>query len=380
LKRFITIIAALVITSITTGQTDRFDSLVTAGIYQIYNIDFENARSTFSNLQKEYPAHPAGKFFDAMILWWHIMLDLENEEYDDEFIDKLDDVIDYCEDILDDDPDNVDAMFFMGGSLGFRGRLYSVRKSWLNAALDGKDAMPLVYKAYELDPSNKDIQLGFGIYNYYADVIPKKYPFLQPFMIFFPRGDKEKGLKQLEDVASNGKYAMVESRYFLLTLYYSFEENFTKALEYSKGLVDDFPNNPTFQKYYGRIFVKRGNYSKAAEIFKSIYNKSIKNIPGYNSKIRREASYYIANNFKIKNIPDSAVVYFEECEKLSRILDEDEESGFLINAVLYLGMLYDQLGQREKAIKYYEEVLDLNDRGDSHTLAERFLKAPYKKH
>lgn len=379
MKRIILVITILLFSTILNGQTDRFDSLVTAGIYQIYNIDFENARSTFSILQKEYPEHPAGKFFDAMILWWHIMLDLENEDYDDEFIDKIEDVIDYCEDILDADPDNVDAMFFMGGSLGFRGRLYSVRKSWLNAALDGKDAMPLVYKAYELDPSNKDIQLGFGIYNYYADVIPKKYSFLQPFMVFFPQGDKEKGLKQLEDAAVNGKYAMIESRYFLLTLYYSFEENITKAMEYAKGLVDDFPNNPTFQKYYGRIFVKRGNYNTASGIFRDIYNKSMKNVPGYNSKVRREASYYIANNFKIKNIPDSAVVYFRECEKLSRVLDEDEESGFLINSVLYLGMLYDQLGERKKAIKYYNEVLDLNERGDSHTLAERFLKVPYKK-
>jgi tetratricopeptide (TPR) repeat protein len=84
-------------------------------------------------------------------------------------------------------------------------------------------------------------------------------------------------------------------------------------------------------------------------------------------------------DFKLKNKADSSAFYFEKSEKLSRELDKKEESGFLINTVFYLGMLYDELGKRDKAIAYYKETLQLKDRNDSHKQAEQYLKTPYKK-
>jgi len=193
----------------------KHDSLVKAGINQIYGIEFDKAEKTFDRIIKEYPTHPSGKFFKAMTTWWRILLDLDNESMDDKFYDQLEEVIDMCDDILDKNARNVDAMFFKGGALGFRGRLRAIRESWFKAALDGKEGLGLVFKAYQANPKNVDIQLGFGIYHYYAEVIPQKYPAVKPFMIFFPKGDKTKGLKELENVAWNGRYARIEARYFL---------------------------------------------------------------------------------------------------------------------------------------------------------------------
>ncbi len=277
------------------SQTHRFDSLVTAGINQIYNIKFEDAESTFKIIQREYPTHPSSKFFSAMITWWKIMLDMDYEGYDDELIDQLDETIDYCEDLLEENPNNVDALFFQGGALGFRGRLYSIRQSWLNAALDGKDALPLVFKAHELEPGNKDVQLGFGIYNYYAEVIPQKYPFVKPFMMFFPGGDKTKGLEQLKDAAENGKFAKTEALHFLMTLYYQIEEDFTEALHYARILKDKYPDNPTFLKYYGRIYVKKNDYDSASKIFAQIFEKCNKRMPGYTDKIKKRSILLCGN-------------------------------------------------------------------------------------
>jgi tetratricopeptide (TPR) repeat protein len=102
-------------------------------------------------------------------------------------------------------------------------------------------------------------------------------------------------------------------------------------------------------------------------------------MPGYNKYFEREASYYIGNEFKIREKADSAAFYFEKSEKFSRELDGRNASGFLINTVFYLGMLNDQLGHRDKAIKYYKETLELKDRSNSHALAEEYLKTPYKR-
>lgn len=356
-----------------------FDSRVEQGIKQIYNIKFDEADRTFKSVIADYPNQPAGKFFLAMIDWWKIMLDLDNEGYDDIFFAKLEDVIYQCDQILEKDESNVDALFFKGGAIGFRGRLRAMRESWIKAADDGREALPIVNRAYKLNPNNIDVQLGFGIYDYYAAVIPQKYPMIKPLMVFFPSGDKDKGIKELTNVALNGKYARTESRYFLMQLYYQFEENFQKAEEFAKLLNGEFPDNPIFERYFGRINVRKGDYSVADRIFRDVYDKSSMKYAGYNDVARREATYYLGYYKKLMGQVDSAIVYFRECEQLSRKVDSKEKSGFLVNSLLYLGNYYDQLGQRDKAITNYKELLDIKEFGQSHTLAKQYLEKPYGK-
>ncbi|AFN74850.1 tetratricopeptide domain-containing protein [Melioribacter roseus P3M-2] len=357
----------------------RHDSLVKAGIDQIYGIQFEKAENTFDAVIKEYPTHPSGKFFKAMITWWRILLKLEDESLDDEFMEQLEEVIEICDRILEKNKNNKDALFFKGGAIGFRGRLLGIREKWLKAALDGKEGLELLYRFYKADPQNPDVQFGFGIYHYYAEVIPEKFPAVKPLMIFFPNGDREKGLSELEYVALKGRYARIESRYFLMTLNFQFEENMDETRKWASILLADYPNNPNFQKYYGLTFVKENRYDKASEIFRDIYSKCVTGMPGYNSYYKREASYYVGLNYKNTNNVDSAIYYFTVSEKLSRKLDKDKESGFLINTVLYLGMLYDLKGDRQQAIKYYRETLTMRERSNSHKLAEQYLKKPYGK-
>ncbi len=377
-KVLLIIITLLVFNQDYFAQDQKFDSLITAGIDQIYSIKFNQARSTFALVKRNYPQHPAGDFFTAMITWWQILLDLENEEFDDLFEDQLEIVIDQCDDILDNDPKNVDAYFFKGGSLGFRGRLYSIRGDWLDAAADGKDALPLVFTAYELDSTNVDVKLGFGIYDYFAAVIPEKYPMVQPLMFFFPEGNKEKGIEELKTVAEKGKYAKYEAQYFLMTLNYSFERNDKECFKYAKMLSDKFPDNPRFQSFLGRINVRMNNLPTAVEIFRDVLNKADRNLTGYNDKVKREAHYYIGLNYMRSDSLDLALQHFNKCEQISRKVDDDEESGFLINAVLYLGEIYDLKGERNKAIQNYEEVLDFREFGNSHDRAEEYLEKPYK--
>lgn len=356
-------------------QAQKYDSVVTTGIKQIYNIKFTEAEKTFRSLIADYPDKPAGRFFLAMVDWWKILINPDNESLDDIFFQKLEDVIYQCDEILDKDPNNVDALFFKGGAIGFRGRLRAYRESWIKAADDGREALPIVEHAYKLDPNNFDVQLGFGIYNYYASVIPNEYPLIKPLMIFFPDGDKQKGIEQLTNTAANGKYAKYEARYFLMTLYYTYEKNPYKAEEYARLLTSDFPDNPVFERWYGRVAAKKGNYVQADSIFRSVWNKAEMDLHGYNSpKAIREAAYYIAYQNRVTANYDSAMVYFKKCEKLSRQIDTDEESGFLVYSVLYQAQINDTLGKKEKAIEQYESLLEMRDYGNAHAIAENNLE------
>lgn len=358
----------------TFAQSD-FEARVQKGIKEIYNIKFEDAEKTFRNLIADYPNHPAGRFFLAMIDWWKILLDIDNETYDDIFFQKLEDVIFQCDQILKNDPENVDALFFKGGAIGFRGRLRSVRDSWLKAADDGREALPIVERAAKLDPDNLDVQLGFGIYNYYAAVIPEEYPMIKPLMIFFPSGNKEEGIRQLRNTAFNGKYAKYEARYFLMTIYYRYESNPYLAEEFARMLVEDFPDNPSFQRWLGRIYVRQGKMQLADSLFKDVLRKANENFYGYNFPASlREANYYVGYNYKLNNEPDSARIYLQRCVEISEQIDKDEESGFLINSILYLAQISESKNLFEEAISYYERLLKMRDWGNSHSIAQYSLK------
>ncbi|NTW50786.1 MAG: hypothetical protein HGB19_13855, partial [Chlorobiales bacterium] len=176
----------------------RYEKQIKEGIDYVYNLDFDKASPIFEKIKKDDPKSPVGYFFEGMVLWWQIMLDLQNTAHDDAFYEKMEKVIDVCDERLERDAEDAEALFFKSGALGFRGRLRANRGSWLKAAGDGKDALPIVKKLMKMNTNNNDLLFGLALYNYYAEVIPEKYPILKPFALLFPKGDKKKGIQQLQ--------------------------------------------------------------------------------------------------------------------------------------------------------------------------------------
>jgi tetratricopeptide (TPR) repeat protein len=359
-----------------------FDLHTKQGIDLVYNLEFERAEQEFQRLITAYPRHPAGYFFIAMVDWWRILMDIDNESLDDRFIAKLDVVIDKCDSILDVNPDDVTALFFKGGSLGFRGRLRANRGSWVKAANDGRIALPIAQRAYKIAPGNFDILLGIGIYNYYAEAIPEQYPIVKPLMIFFPSGDKKKGVEQLTLAAANAKYAATEAGYFLRQLNYTHEKQFDKALEISQKLFAQFPNNVVFHRYVGRCFVSLGQWEKARATFDNILSRCGNPGPamvGYSESARREALYYLGVYAMNTGKYDEALQDFYHCDEVSRDLDKNGESGFMVMANLRIGFIYDLRSSRALAVQQYRKVLAMKKFENSYGQAEQYLKSRYVK-
>ncbi|KAA0253372.1 MAG: tetratricopeptide repeat protein, partial [Chlorobiota bacterium] len=283
-----------------------------------------------------------------------------------------------CDEILDEDPDNFDALFFKGGAIGFRGRLRSLRESWLKAADDGREALPIVNKVLKLQPKNADILLGTGIYSYYMSVIPDEYPAVKPLLIFFPSGDKAQGLKDLQRVAEKGRFAKYEAMYFLMTLYQEFEKDAQSSEKYAKMLTDLFPENPVFLKWRGRAAVMRGDYPLIKDIYTKLYAGAQAGKFGYSLKVKRETSYYLGFYYKAIGQWDSSKTYFSEAVDLSKKVDRSDPSGYWVNSLLYLGMAYDKLNLREEALKCYRDVLDIKEYSNSHRLAKMYINEPYR--
>jgi tetratricopeptide (TPR) repeat protein len=362
------------------GQTpadQEFDVTAQQGIAFVYNLEFERADSQFTTLVRLNPRHPAGYFMLAMVNWWRILIDMDNEGYDQQFYADLDHVVDMCDSMLDVNENDIGAIFFKGGAIGFKGRLKFHRDDYLAAANAGRKALPLVQTAMALDPNNYDILLGSGMYNYYAEVIPNEYHFLKPLLLFVPPGDKTKGIEQLTLASERAKYASIEAAYFLLQVYYFYEKDYGKALRIALSLVSRFPDNVVFQRYVGRCYVSMGNWDMARSAFAEISDRVRKGQRGYTMNADREADYYLGVYAMLQHDYDTALQYLYRCDEASRALDKKEPSGFMAMANLKIGMVYDLQKRRSLARMQYGKVLDMKNFGDSQRLAERYQKTPY---
>jgi len=346
------------------------------GLDLLYNMRFDRAATLFELVDQRYPEHPIGPFLKALNTWWEILLDLSDTSHDAAFFDAMQEVIDRSDRLLAEDPQHFDAQFFKGAALGFRGRHRSNRGNWYRAAMDGRRAMGYVLNVADADPENDDFVFGRGIYDYYADVIPERYAYVRPVMVFFPDGDRERGLDLLKRTAAEGHYIQTEATYFLLQIHYLFERDYSKSIEYVTQLLDQHPGNAFFHAYKGRVHARWGRWMQARHTFTEVLERYQNGQAGYNDAVAEQALFFIGRSHLAQGEPQAALQRLQQLDALAARREED--AYFQVVGRLYQGMAYDALAERSLAERRYREVLAMDDQGNAHDLAERYLDRPYR--
>ena len=286
-------------------------------------------------------------------------------------------MIDRCNQLLSQDRDRFDAMFFKGLALGFRGRLRSNRRDWIRAAANGKRAMDYVLAVAARDSTDHDYVFGRGLYQYYAALIPKRYPFARAITTFLPEGDRERGLAALKRTASQGYFMRTEATYFLVQIYYLYENNFNASVDYVTQLRSRHPDNSFFHTLEGRVYASWGLWSTVTDIFTVVLERFRQQMPGYNAAMAEQALYYLGRARIELGEPQEALPYLLSLEAMTARVEED--TYFKVAGRLLQGMAYDRMGHRDRAIARYEEVLSMRKWGGIHKRARGYLTKPYQR-
>ena len=346
-----------------------------AGLEALYDLRFEEAETHFQTITERHLDHPIGPFLEALTLWWTILLDLTETSHDEAFYAAMGEVIARSNERLDADGNDFDAMFFKGVALGFRGRLRSNRHDWIRAAADGKRAMDYVLAVANADTTNHDFALGRGLYQYYAALIPERYPFVRPITAFLPPGDRSGGLFELERTARDGYYMQTEAMYFLAQINYLYEKDFQACVQQISWLRDKYPRNSFFHTLEGRIYASWHQWQASDTVFADVLERYKAQETGYTPAMAEQALYFLARSHIAKGEASAALSHLLSLEALTARLDTD--SYFKVAGRLYQGIVYDLMGDRERAIIRYKDVLRMKRWGSSHTDARRYLANPY---
>src|SRR5437867_6087183 len=138
-------------------------------------------------------------------------------EIEKRFFDEIQKAMSLAEARLKANPNDTKALYALGVTYGLRGNWnFLIRKAWKDALHDATTARKLHNRVTELDPSNYDARLVQGAHDYIVGSLPAFYKMLG-FLVGF-HGDRDKGIRTLQEVAEKGNYNAVDAKVFLCAI------------------------------------------------------------------------------------------------------------------------------------------------------------------
>ena len=343
-------------------------------MYDMYNMDFDQAERQFNYLKKQYGWHPLPDFLLGLCYWWRMVPKGEMEsKWDQLFLIQMDSA-QLKAHRLYDEVNKLEGAFFLAAAYGFQGRLYGDRGQYFKASLAGKNALKYLNIGKDKEYFSPELLLGMGLFNYYAKWIPEHYPMLKPIMTFFPEGDKSIGIAQLKETSRNAFYARTEAQYYLLRILFEEEQNLEEASQLSAYLTELYPNNSYFQTYYGRILYRLGKYDDAKVIFESILDRVIAEQHGYEYNTARYATYFLGNIWKSYGNLTESKKYYNSCVKYA-FLANALEKGYYFYSLIHLGEIAVLEKEFNLALQYFKKVRKVTGRKhEANQLAREKIK------
>jgi hypothetical protein len=278
MRHIATLILLLMVTFPGQSQQNILDSeeiqkKVERCLYTTYGFQFSEAKAIQAFLENEMPSHPAPFFLKALISYWEFFPILPEDPEVTEFESGMDRAIELAGIMMNKDPDSMEGLFFDLHARAFKAMF------WADNGKPGKvipDLNTMYYstiKGMEYKDVFNEFYFSSGMYNYYIEAYTEKHPVYKPLALFFRRGNKKLGLKEIEHAIHNTTYIKHEARLFMSLIQLNYEKNMDKALEHAAILYNYFPKNIYYLGQYLIILVHNHQYSVASVLNEKLANE-----------------------------------------------------------------------------------------------------------
>jgi len=339
------------------------------GIDRLYNMKIDEAAATFDSVRRMAPGDPRGYFFGSMVHFWLFTLTRDEKEYRI-FLDKSDDVITVCENLLEENDRDAVSLFYLGGMYGYRGLAHQGHNSMFKAVTEGRKGYLSLREAVKLKPDLYDAQMGFGLFNYLVAKVPRSLSWILSLVGF--SGDAEGGLAMVRNAAERGVYTKTEARFYLSQFLFA-EQKSEEALTLIDSLIARYPDNPLFVVTYATWQSRLGNTQVALRAAQHAVEINRRNRVHYGEEFAYStlgAIYYSLNDFATAR---------SNLEKYIRIVVSED---YITNWTYYrLALAQELTGDRPAALETYRKLKSVDDRDRAnesymYRIAVRRLKEP----
>jgi hypothetical protein len=342
------------------------------GIELLYDGETDAAEALFSDMVRRRPKDPAGRFYMAMVTWSKLTTGFWSREVVGEYIERIDRTISVAKAEIEDGKPDAYTYFYLGGALGFKGRFFLMERKWLSSFSLASEAIEALKQCRSLDPSNMDVLLGLGIFDYYTAKMSGILKFLT--FLLLHRGDREEGLRKLHQAAQEARLSSIEAKSVLLHIYLYLEDDRTKALQLAKELAGRFKGSRFLRYLEGLAYLRLDMDGEVQRIAADMMAMGGKEPSRSKAALWTRQSLYLESSRALFRGN-----YLEARQKLDQILsmqDPGNDPLMIAYPLLKKGVSYDLEGDRETALGFYGRVMDMENGAGAQFLAEKFVKAP----
>ncbi len=370
ISNYLSLIISFLFFSEVLAQADSTHQLTLMGIDYASTMQYEEAIEVFDEIISLEPNNPKGYFLKSAAYFWVFSTDMHNEAIGDTLKEWSFKAVEVAETRLDENENDIDARFFIGGAYGTLGRYYGMRKSFLKAYWYGQKGKNYLEEVIESDSTYYDAYLGLGIYHYLADVLPKFVKVLS--FLLGVDGDRDKGIYELNLAAEKGVYTKTEAMFFLSAIYTYREKEYEKAVEILNKLLGKYPNNGGALIHLGRCYSYMGRCALALQTFQKILDQDEENI-----RLPITSLHYQIGDvqYKLNDFVSAIKSYTISVES------DTSASGnrrWTYPWALYkLGRCYEIIGDRERA-EFYYNLVDEDDNERAYKYTQDRLNEPLK--
>ena len=274
------------------------------------------------------------------------------------FLGEIDRALSLSEARLKKNPNDTGALYAEGISYGIRSNYFwVVEKSWHDSLRDATSARRAHNRVAELEPNDVDARLVQGLHDYIVGSLPWAYRMLG--FLAGIRGDKEKGIREVQDVARNGKLNKVDAEIFLCALYRR-ESHTNLAVPLVQDLVQRFPRNYLLRLELSVMYSMAGDKAHGLEAVEEAARLKRAHAPGYD-QLPWEKIYYQEGSIQFWYRDEDRAL-----ENLKKVAAGIENVDLNTGAYTYLriGQIYDMTHRRPQAVEYYKKAIAYEPQAD----------------
>jgi tetratricopeptide (TPR) repeat protein len=370
------------------------DPLVDRGFDHFYNLEYEEALADFRQAIARHPEIPDLHNHLAQTLVFREMFRdgaLESELVsgnnsflrrpklnpspvtEREFLGEVAKAMAISQARLTKNPNDIGALYASGISYGLRANYYwVVKKAWRDSLSDATAARRQHNRIEELEPDNVDARLVQGLHDYIVGSLPLVYRSLG-FLIGI-RGDKEKGVRTVQDVARNGRINRIDAQILLCALYRR-ENQPLAAVPIINGLIRRFPRNFLLRLELSQMYSLAGDGTRALAAVEELRQLKASHTAGFD------------------RVPSEKIVFQEgtiqfwyrdlghALENLNKVAAVSAEVDLNTGSYAYLriGQIYDLTGRRSQALESYRRCISYAPDSDAAHESRKYLSSPYRR-
>ena len=213
-----------------------------AGLELLHAGRANEALDWFVARQRQRPDDLCGSYYPALVYLNWTLNGLEDEEELTRGRALLEQGIAAGEAIADPSEADPGTRYCLGAIYGLRAQDRLETSKFLRAAFDARRSRRIMLDLFEDEPGFVDCRFWLGSYDYFADVLPGIIKFFRT-LLFFPSGDKERGLDALRAVADGGALDRYHAYWMLYEIHAGIERDEQTALEVLEDLHAAYPDS-----------------------------------------------------------------------------------------------------------------------------------------